>query len=349
MVGGAPQPVNSPEVWNGSELSRSGGWWTELGSSQVEELKRATASSSGANGDAPPFSITREDFPLPVTAEVQHEVRSGRSMRLLRGLPVADLDAAGAARMLWGIGSHIGAAEAQDASGSLLHEVRDTGRDLDEGNVRYYQTNRAIGFHNDGADAFMLLCINPAAAGGESRMVSATAVFNELLRRAPDAAALLQQPFYFDLRGQHADGAPPYQTAPIFTFYAGRMHALYKRGYIDSGQRLAGVPPLTPEQVAALDLLDELCDELALDFALKRGDLLVGNNYLVLHDRRAFPDGHGGTHSDATSPLRSRLMLRLWLSIPGGHGVPPALADTREFRHSHARHLQWGAGEAAGS
>ena len=340
MVGGAPQPVTGPEVWNGSELSRSGGWWTELGSSQVEELKRATASSSGANGDAPPFSITHEDFPLPVTAEVlqevQHEVRSGRGMRLLRGLPVADLDAAGAARMLWGIGSHIGAAEAQDASGSLLHEVRDTGRDLDEGNVRYYQTNRAIGFHNDGADAFMLLCINPAAAGGESRVVSATAVFNELLRRAPDDAALLQQPFYFDLRGQHADGATPYQTAPIFTFYAGRMHALYKRGYIDSGQRLAGVPPLTPEQVAALDLLDELCDELALDFALKRGDLLVGNNYLVLHDRRAFMDG-----------APPRLILRLWLSIPGGSGVPPQLATTREFGHSHARHLQWGGEENA--
>ena len=335
MSDATTEPPCGPEVWTGADLAGARDWWTSLGAAQVEELRSATDASADAQIDDTPFAITRERFPLRTAAHplaaAQAALRRGRGLHLVRGLPVAGIDQASAARMLWGIGTHVGAAEPQDAAGSLLHEVRDTGRDLGDGNVRYYQTSRAIGFHNDGADGFMLLCVNPAMQGGESRVVSVTAVFNELVRRAPKAAALLQQPFHFDLRGQHPDDATPYQVVPIFIRHAGQIHALYKRGYIESGQRLPGVPELTDAQVAALDLLDELCDELAFDFTLARGDLLVGNNYLVLHDRRAFVDG-----------APPRLILRLWLSIPGGSGVPPQLADTREFRHSHARHLQWG-------
>ncbi|HIG17758.1 MAG TPA: hypothetical protein EYQ31_11010 [Candidatus Handelsmanbacteria bacterium] len=114
----------------------------------------------------------------------------------------------------WGIGQHVGYPEPQDAAGNLLHDVRDTGKDLASDNVRAYQTNLPINYHNDGADAFMLLCYRAAHAGGESRLVSAVAVFNEILRRRPDLAAVLQEPFDFDARGQERPGARPFQRVP---------------------------------------------------------------------------------------------------------------------------------------
>ena len=339
-------PVSGPEVWTGADLAQLDDWRFAVDDEQAEDLQQATSATSV---DALPFSVTRERFPLRaatrLTAAIQHALRFGRGLCRVSGMPVNGMDGAGWARMLWGLGTHIGAAEPQDAAGSLLHEVRDTGLDLDDGNVRYYQTRRAIGFHNDGADAFLLLCVNPASQGGESRVVSTTAVFNELLRREPELAVLLQQDFHFDLRGQHERDAKPFQAVPIFTPHAGQIHALYKRGYIDTAQRLAGVPALSKQQIAALDLLDAVCDELAYDFSLQRGDLLAGNNYLVFHDRRAFVDAPSAADSAlATRPLPPRFMLRLWLSVRGGAGVAPAFANTREFQHSHARHLAWGSG-----
>ena len=183
----------------------------------------------------------------------------------------------------------------------------------------------------------MLLCVRTAARGGRSRIVSSVAAFNRIVREAPDLAVVLQQPFHFDLRGAAGAGAPRVQTVPIFNFHRERLCTLYKRQYIDSAQRFAEVPPLTAGQRAALDLMDAACDELALEFAMHPGDMLVANNYDVLHARSAFADAGG----DA-----GRLMLRLWLSLPGGRPLPPAFAATREFRHSYARHKSWEEGAA---
>ena len=36
---------------------------------------------------------------------------------------------------------------------------------MDKHDGRAYQTTRAIGYHNDGADVFLLLCVQAARAG----------------------------------------------------------------------------------------------------------------------------------------------------------------------------------------
>ena len=107
------------------------------------------------------------------------------------------------------------------------------------------------------------------------------------------------------------------------------MNVLYKREYIDFAQRFEDVPALTSEQTDALDLMDAVCDELALEFVMRPGDILIANNYDVLHARSAFED-------DA-SPDRGRHMLRLWMTIPNGRPLPPVFASTREFHHSYTR------------
>jgi hypothetical protein len=54
---------------------------------------------------------------------VQADVEGGRGFALLRNFP-CDGNEDDVARMLWGLGTHLGAADPQDARGSLLHHVR---------------------------------------------------------------------------------------------------------------------------------------------------------------------------------------------------------------------------------
>ena len=327
----------TPAAWHGAELADSDDWVIALTPQHAAELTAAGASAERrAAGGRIPFAVTRRDFPLPtlagVCADIGRRLEGGRGVVLLRGFPVGQHPDRKLELLLWGLGTHLGTAEPQDRDRLLLHRVQDTGRDIGDGDVRYFQTSRDLGFHNDGADVFMLLCVRTAARGGRSRIVSSVAAFNRIVRGAPELALALQQPFHFDLRGQQADGEPAYQSVPIFNFHRGRLCTLYKRQYIDSAQRFAEVPPLTGAQRSALDLLDEVCDELALEFAMRPGEVLIANNYDVLHARSAFAD----SGDDA-----GRLMLRLWLSLPGGRPLPPAFAATREYRHSYARHRAW--------
>ena len=66
-----------------------------------------------------------------------------------------------------------------------------------------YETNDELHFHNDGGDAFMLLCVRAAQEGGMSKLVSMGAAVQRMLRRRP-TARVAQQPFHFDSRSQNA-------------------------------------------------------------------------------------------------------------------------------------------------
>jgi alpha-ketoglutarate-dependent taurine dioxygenase len=102
---------------------------------------------------------------------------------------------------------------------------------------------------------------------------------------------------------------------PIYTAHAGLLNVLYKREYIDLAQRWEDVPELTSAQIEVLDLMDVVCNELALSFQMEPGDLVVANNYDILHARAAF--------QNQTADDDGRHMLRLWLSLPNGRPLPP--------------------------
>lgn len=186
-----------------------------------------------------------------------------------------------------------------------MHGVTNTGQKvIGTDSVRGYQTDDELKFHNDGGDAFLLLCIRAAKEGGVSKLLSAAALFNAILERRPDLAQVLQSPFYFDSRAQNPNDAAV-QVVPIFIDYLDHLNVLYKRRYITTAQRFPDVPRLTESQVEALDLFDELCEDpsLHLAFSMQRGDMLVGNNYSILHSRTKYVD--------FDEPQHRRLMYRL--------------------------------------
>jgi len=325
--------LNIPAAWRGSHWEMDRSWVYTLDAAAIDELQSALRDVTESGRDL--FRIDPQHFPIPAFAETRSrilaDVEGGRGFALIRGLPVAGCSDDEAATLFWGLGVYLGTPEPQDAAGNLIHHVRDTGRDLSQDDIRKYQTNQDIPFHNDGSDIFLLLCLRKAKSGGRSRLVSSTAVFNEIVRGRPDLAEVLQQPFDFDARGQQLEGEPRAQRVPIYNYHEGRLSTVHKRFYIDLAQRFPEVPPLTAEQIEALDLFDEIAAEpgMCFEFDMQPGDILAASNYDVLHCRTAFEDHEAPTR-------RRRHMMRLWLTIPNGRPLPPVFARTREFRHSYA-------------
>ena len=184
-----------------------------------------------------------------------------------------------------------------------------------------------------------LLCLKTAKSGGLSALVSSTTIFNEMRRRRPDLLKLLFQPVATDRRGEVPEGQKPYFQIPTFNWHKGFLTAIYQRQYINSAQRFADAPRLTPAHVEALDLFDSLANDpkLHMFMEFKPGDVQLVHNHTMLHDRTGFVDW--------PEPERRRHLLRLWLAASGraaaARGLRPALRHghgRRPRRHHRARH-----------
>jgi hypothetical protein len=151
--------------------------------------------------------------------------------------------------------------------------------------------------------------------------VSSTTIFNEMRRRRPDLLRVLMEPIETDRRGEVPEGGKPYFSIPVFNYHEGLVSAIYQRQYIESARRFEGVPPLTPLQIEALDLLDELANDpkLNLMMELQPGDIQLVHNHTILHDRTAFED-----HSESD---RKRHLLRLWLAPVNARPLPEVYAE----------------------
>jgi hypothetical protein len=109
-----------------------------------------------------------------------------------------------------------------------------------------------------------------------------------------------------DRRGGLRDGEAPTSRVPVFAWDGRELVCRYLRYWIEVGQQKAG-QPLEPQQIKALDTLDGVAGrpELAAEFTLERGQVLMVNNRWTLHNRTGFVDYE--------EPERRRHLVRLWL------------------------------------
>ena len=68
------------------------------------------------------------------------------------------------------------------------------------------QTTGPLRYHTDRTDVVSLLCAQQAAAGGESKVVSAVAIHNAMLERRPDLLELLFAPYPRSRLGEEKGG-----------------------------------------------------------------------------------------------------------------------------------------------
>ncbi|HTT11290.1 MAG TPA: TauD/TfdA family dioxygenase [Burkholderiaceae bacterium] len=337
---GVPGRIDDPSAWYGPAMAARSDWIETLSEREIEELRCASEPWVDERTDL--VALTRERFPLPLLARrvegTLNDLLEGRGFVLWRGLPVDLWGRRRSAVAFYGLGLHLGNPVSQNAQGHVLGHVRDLGLSSHDPNVRIYQTRERQTFHTDSADLVGLLCLQTARAGGASALVSSATLYNEMRARRPDLAACLFEPLATDRRGEVPPGARPYFEIPVFNWLSsradggrsgsgrgrgppGHLSVIYQRQYIDSAQRFADAPRLTPLQIEALDLFDALTDDPSLNFTmeLQRGDMQFVHNHALLHDRTAFVDW--------PEPERRRHLLRLWLAPHAARELPAVFAQ----------------------
>jgi len=105
--------------------------------------------------------------------------------------------------------------------------------------VRLYATSQRQDFHCDGSDLVGLLCLKAARTGGESKIVSSMAVYNQMLARRPDLVAVLRQPFAWDRNDEQSPGEDPFFSLPVIFDIDGNCAVGHRRPDV---RRLAGRP-----------------------------------------------------------------------------------------------------------
>jgi hypothetical protein len=256
-----------------------------------------------------------------VLANAKHEVLHGRGFHLFRGIPIDRYTPRQAALAYWGLGQHFGEPISQNGKGHLLGHVANLGLNYADPEVRGYQTNARLPYHSDLADVVGLLCLRTPKAGGLSSIVSSTTLWNELVRRRPDHARTLLQPFNYTRWGEIPQGKQAFETIPLFAPWGGQMFTNYVRSAINKAQKLPEVPELTQLQIDAMDFLDSLCADpaLHLDMEFRPGDLQLLSNHFILHSRTSYDDWE--------EKKQRRHLLRLWLACPEGPDLPPFMYE----------------------
>jgi Taurine catabolism dioxygenase TauD, TfdA family len=315
-----PGAIQGPAAWYGPAMDLKRDWLIRLDANELAEIDDAVREHRDAGRDM--GDISAASFKLPYLGqklrEIQQQVLHGHGFVMLRGFKVDERSLEDSAIAYLGIGAHFGSFRSQNAKGHLLGHVRDLGLDINNPNVRYYQTNRALNYHTDSCDIVGLLCLKTSKSGGESRLVSSVTLHNEILQRRPDLWAVLFNTFPTDRRGEVPPGMEPWFEIPVFNWHAGELSTIYAGQYVRSAQALfPKARRLNALETEAIDFLDALADddELALSMDFQPGDMQFVHNHQILHSRTDFENW--------PEPERQRHLFRLWLAPPKARELPP--------------------------
>ena len=299
------EPIRGPRVWTAANIDDASAWTTALGGESLGELETLAA---GEDMDSPSLSHPHLPRCAEELAPVREELARGRGFAIVEGLDESRLGG-GAVAAYWALGRLLGRPFAQDVAGTLLYDVRDTGRSVTDG-ARFSVTRAESTFHTDNAfndelpDLVGLLCRRAALEGGRSQLVNALALYNELLPSVDPET--LHGAFWFDRRGQEGPGERPIARRRLFSRDGGELSMRYMAYYIEVGQERAG-EALTPAQGRLLEAVEEVLARpgMRVEFDLRPGQMLFTNNHWILHNRTAFTD-----HPEAAE---RRHYVRLWL------------------------------------
>ena len=261
----------------------------------------------------------REHFALPRLGErlraAAADERDGRGFVVVRGLPTDGVSLDDYIAATWIVGLQFGDALSQNTSGDRIGHVVDA--TAVDPTPRMYRSNLELRPHNDITAMLSLSCWHKSQSGGASVVVSAVTVHDELRETHPELLQVLYRGFHYHQVGEEAPGTPPVTAArvPVFAICDGQLSARYLRSNIVAGHRSLG-EELTPIEIEAMNAFDRVSTkpENRLAFFLERGDMIVMNNYTMLHARTSFQND--------PAPERRRHLVRLWLDAPGFRRVP---------------------------
>ena len=245
-----------------------------------------------------------------VMAEVGARLRGPVGLAVLDRVPVERFSEEENRVIGWVLGSLLGRLVAQKWDGTMLYDVRDTGKRLDYG-VRRSVTNLELQFHTDAPwidlppEYVGLLCLNTAVEGGVSRFVSLIDAHSTLRGAEPGLLKRLYEPFPWDRQAEHAPDDDKVDWQPVFAEGPRGVVCRYNQVLIETGASLAG-KAVDADGLEALDAIRALVEFEArwIELTIARGQLQYLDNRRFAHARTPFKDG--------ATPETRRHLIRLW-------------------------------------
>jgi hypothetical protein len=320
-------PVTDATAWRADSYPDPAAWTLTLTEGELAEIDAALVALKAAGKT---LGFEKADFPLPTLAnrldDVYDEIQYGRGFQLIRGLKSERYTVDDLKMIFWGLGHYLGTGIVQNKQGELIGSVQDYGEapkgtDPYLAGVRFYRTSLDLPPHTDSCDVVGLLCVRRAMKGGESAVVSSTAIYNEILKTRPHLIDVLCDGFHVDLGAKTGNLAEvTMQKIPVFSYYRGALSCKYNKRQLELGAEKSG-HPLTADQQEAVDYVRELSmrDDLRILMDLQPGDIQILNNRTTMHAREQF--------DDFDEPDRKRLLLRIWLNTPEGRPVAPEMLN----------------------
>jgi hypothetical protein len=329
-VSDIPSPVETVAAWRGDRLMQGQDWVYNLSDTQIHELERLGIRFVEADPDL--RTVQAADYPLVACAEAvdmwRNEVDFGRGFLLVRGLrPELYSDTLSAA-IYYVLGLHMGDPIRQNEMGDLFDHVYATSdKTMDDPTALSSKIRDQLVYHSDSSDIVALMCLRPAQSGGISCLVSGAEIYNEILRRRPDLAGLLLEPWNWDWKRQDHNAPADTYRSPIVSVEKGVFSMYAGSTYLFTAQVYPGVPQLTEDQKEVLRLFDEITYEpgMAIEMDFRPGDIQWLSNYSALHARTRFVD--------YPEPQRRRHLLRLWLSSKTNRPLVPGFGKNSVVQH----------------
>lgn len=238
-------------AWSSAELQESDSWRETLPESEIDVLADGLRGRSRAGAEVAPMTTAGNMLPLALRSRLpglSDALFFGRGFFVLRRLPLERLSQAEAARLFASLAGHFG---------RLLGEPQEVAAAAHED----------YAFASAEADVAAKLCWRAPRAGGDIRLVSASALHNEMARCRPDLLSL----FYAQIG----------QAQPLFSVHGARLEV-----HLDSDFALLaaenGAESLNSDQRQAFALFRAFVSELALDVDFEPGDVLFVNTHRVL-------------------------------------------------------------------
>lgn len=222
-------------------------------------------------------------------------------------------------RLLMGLSQALGFVLPQTHRLNLLAHIQDEGSDYARHSTRGHQTNASLAFHSDRCDLNLLLYVRVAPRGGELSVVAYEEAAQRLRELDAPAYEALFDGFPFDLRDERIFASLAWHWRPILWRHNGGLRGHYIRRFITDSQRHDDCPRLSERQQHALNRFDTVLESMREEhaFAPRAGELVLLNNYRVMHARTGF--------DDAPEPAAKRLALRTWVAPFDSEPLPLAL------------------------
>lgn len=196
---------------------------------------------------------------------------------------------------------------------------RDKTKTIKKG-ARYHQTHEGGSIHTDNVnipdywDFLFFSCLSQAPKGGHSILVDGNFVYKILKNKFLNDLKVLKQNFWFEKRGLTND----LFQSPIILKKEKKIMFRYLRPYLEAAH-LKAKKLLTKPQLKSLNTLDKILEnpKFQYRFKIKKFQLLITQDYRILHGRTSFKDDPKAVDFDTykrnPNYKLKRTMDRMWI------------------------------------